>query len=627
MTASRILKVTNRGQVQLYSNTAFKAALRAASSMAGDYTWDLPPADGVGYLASNGAGQLQLLSGTFNNQSMDDTYNFGHVITADAGAIDIQGAGGLKVTGPSVFGGGPWYDITHPSFGAVAGTDCTAAILAADAAAPAGATLLFPDNVSPYKIDAGAWLITKQRTLLSFGGAILQALPGTLISSPVISVGDGTHRVDNFRCYNLEIDGNASVCGAGLNGDLGANASSHGIKLWNVHTAWIHGCKIYNIPGDCVSLDYGDETNLNERIWILNNHLGSCYRCNVAMVGGRRVFILNNRMENYSEGGIDVEMNNPGETGNRVIIEGNDITPSSTRTNLYNSDRPWAIALKSPNGGFETSHVRIAHNYIDGLLDGANQFPVAAIQVEKFRGVSIIGNVIYKTRNGINAVSSMTDAESVGEIVGNNIREVTAEAIQVMYGYTVTANNIDGCGGAGIRCYHQYNNVVANIVRNAGQDAASTNRYSIWVEGNDNTVNDNTLIDDQGTHTAQYHIYLANGVGNNEVEHNKMVNAVVANLRFSSLNTNRVRFNRGFKTENEGPGTMLPADNSTVITHGLDITPNPQDILITISPKPTNDIGDVSIGTITSTTFTFQTRNNPGGAGMFFYWAIKSRDA
>jgi hypothetical protein len=72
--------------------------------------------------------------------------------------------------------------------------------------------------------------------------------------------------------------------------------------------------------------------------------------------------------------------------------------------------------------------------------------------------------------------------------------------------------------------------------------------------------------------------------------------------------------------ENEGSATIASGATTVVVTHGLDFTPNAQDITLTPTNNPTVDPGNVWISTITSTQFTINCRTNPSTTGAIFSW-------
>jgi hypothetical protein len=83
-----------------------------------------------------------------------------------------------------------------------------------------------------------------------------------------------------------------------------------------------------------------------------------------------------------------------------------------------------------------------------------------------------------------------------------------------------------------------------------------------------------------------------------------------------------LRNNIGFITENSGTATLLNANTTIAVTHGLDITPTV--INIAWRENPTNTIEDWWIDTIGSSTFTLN-GVDPGASNLDFGWEAKVR--
>lgn len=108
--------------------------------------------------------------------------------------------------------------------------------------------------------------------------------------------------------------------------------------------------------------------------------------------------------------------------------------------------------------------------------------------------------------------------------------------------------------------------------------------------------------------------------GNNVVADNAFLNIGTAAVAGGD-GTNRVHDNVGWVTENNGWSTILAANTSVVVTHGMSGTPQGRNITIEIGTNPTNDIGFFYITNITSTQFTVNVRNSPG-SDLAFGWQV-----
>jgi hypothetical protein len=104
------------------------------------------------------------------------------------------------------------------------------------------------------------------------------------------------------------------------------------------------------------------------------------------------------------------------------------------------------------------------------------------------------------------------------------------------------------------------------------------------------------------------------------IANNNVSGAVSGGINKAGTNS-RVHNNLGHVTENSGTGSITSGGTTDVITHGLDVTPTVDDIKITLSENPTNDPGNIWVDTITSTQFTVNCRNDPGGSNLDFGWS------
>lgn len=85
---------------------------------------------------------------------------------------------------------------------------------------------------------------------------------------------------------------------------------------------------------------------------------------------------------------------------------------------------------------------------------------------------------------------------------------------------------------------------------------------------------------------------------------------------------NYIRANNGWITETNGVGVILNGTTSLVVTHGLSLTPDLEDISVTAA----NTLGSAKvlyISTVTSTTFTVNSDVNPGATTASFVWAAR----
>lgn len=85
---------------------------------------------------------------------------------------------------------------------------------------------------------------------------------------------------------------------------------------------------------------------------------------------------------------------------------------------------------------------------------------------------------------------------------------------------------------------------------------------------------------------------------------------------------NYIRANNGWTTETNGQAVVPNGSTTFVVTHGLSLTPDLEDI----SLSPLNDLGSASkfwVTTPTPTTFTITVNTNPGASTASFAWACR----
>ena len=114
--------------------------------------------------------------------------------------------------------------------------------------------------------------------------------------------------------------------------------------------------------------------------------------------------------------------------------------------------------------------------------------------------------------------------------------------------------------------------------------------------------------------------YLTNGI----IESNDFRGNSIAVFTFGATDGSNVRIqnNQGYVTENWGTATLLNANTSITVAHGLSTTPTI--VLITFAENPTNVIGDWWVDTLGTTNFVFN-GVDPGASNLDFYWEAKVR--
>lgn len=190
---------------------------------------------------------------------------------------------------------------------------------------------------------------------------------------------------------------------------------------------------------------------------------------------------------------------------------------------------------------------------------------------------------------------------SVGYASGGNFRS-----------FIIRDSWVIACDNNGIDAWTEdYNGTISNVYING------SGWNGINVVGNNNIISECHIID-SGTRTAAtYYEIDASATANTIIQNNFIYKGAGTVGIIDRGTTPLIRDNIGYVSENSGTGTLLNANTSVVINHGLATTPT--SILITWAENPTNAIGDWWIDTLTTTQFTLN-GVDPGASNLDFYW-------
>jgi len=119
-------------------------------------------------------------------------------------------------------------------------------------------------------------------------------------------------------------------------------------------------------------------------------------------------------------------------------------------------------------------------------------------------------------------------------------------------------------------------------------------------------------------------------VGSSCSDYNLIGNSVLGNVQSPGLidagsQPKVVYGNIGFKTVNSGTATINSAATTVVVTHGLDVTPNIKDVMLTRASSNAGSV-DLYVSNITSTQFTINTAPAPS-SNINVAWQARNRDA
>lgn len=241
-------------------------------------------------------------------------------------------------------------------------------------------------------------------------------------------------------------------------------------------------------------------------------------------------------------------------------------------------------------------------------------------------GDTVIGNICY-------------DNGHAGIEVGNTASIVLPDA-----GHTILGNTCHGNKQSGIQflgeaddCTITGNTCASNArdgIQIAGTQERSNKRLvvssnSIYSNSRDgirlvNNAHENLIASNSIYENSGRGIYLVadltvpdrNVVVNNLVSSNKSSQVV-----YSTASNTIVRDNYGYITDSSGTATIESCCTTITVEHGLDITPELKDILVT----PTNNLGSAVkywISKPTATHFTINVDADPGDTTATFSWKV-----
>jgi parallel beta-helix repeat protein len=296
--------------------------------------------------------------------------------------------------------------------------------------------------------------------------------------------------------------------------------------------------------------------------------------------------------------GNTIEMGavSPWGSGGTAIYLGTGVqvtTDSVVAGNVINN--PYASGIHIDSGSTGNS---IAHNRVRGSqtlhgihVDAADNEVIGnSISHNANHGINITGNgdrsaivgnyIFSNTLRGILTAAGSDDLH----IQGNHVYNNTTDGI-VIQGTrnTLVGNRVYLNGQIGISLAGATEALIAsNLVANNGQ---LSNGYGIRLStGNWCHVVGNACIDTQGTATQTNPINEAGASDNNTIEENHFRRSVgtptIAKVGAATV----LRRNRGYKSEGSGSATLLAANTSIVVTHGLATTPTRVQLTFTSDP-------------------------------------------
>lgn len=300
------------------------------------------------------------------------------------------------------------------------------------------------------------------------------------------------------------------------------------------------------------------------------------------------------------------------------------------------------------NGGYciydEAGRTRIIGNWFEfaGTDGGTGVYSVGS--------PIIIGNKLSGGYNGTAVVN----------LVGTNGAVVSNNQINV-YGTTMNGVVVSGCTNTNITdnnwtvdaaqyCVIVTGSCTDTMIQGNNMKGIVGGAYGLtsvfFIGGStQSTIVDSNIYNFQGSDTG-IGVTISDGATLVDVTNNQFLNMVTGvdcNTNASSKRVNLIdnwfnscttavdvvnkadlyfKNNYGFVTENSGyPETIPSGSTSVVVTHGLALTPDYQDIRLTPVDTTTNSVGPLYITAKSSTTFTVSCRADPGASGYKFAWS------
>jgi hypothetical protein len=223
------------------------------------------------------------------------------------------------------------------------------------------------------------------------------------------------------------------------------------------------------------------------------------------------------------------------------------------------------------------------------------------------------GIVIGKDCEEIDIYGGMAQENSVDGLVADG----TLGAIKGLgiYGFRSRLNDTHGMRLIDVTDF----NIKAQSWNNS-QDPVSTYDALLLHNSLHGIVDSGVYRDDQGAPTQKYGIRETGTSDYNKIMHNTVRGNITAQILKAGANT-KVKFNDGYKTENNGGVTVASGDTWSGAAHGLAITPSIQDVVLT----PRNTLGNATkfwLGDPDANNIYVHVDVDPGATTAIFTWVI-----
>jgi len=296
----------------------------------------------------------------------------------------------------------------------------------------------------------------------------------------------------------------------------------------------------------------------------------------------------------------------------------NNIHIASTGPSAINYG-PKVIGGRTEGSGKDGIEVIGCGVYIDGLEAYNNgEYGISVDVAPSDSGIetqaAIMGCSSHgNTLSGIGVTGTVHDIHAI--IQGNKCYSNTENGIAAFQRATIIGNDCYDNTLRGIQLNHA-NASRSVIIGNKLFD----NVYGMYLNEADELIVEGNQCYDSGPGTQTYGIYITNNCDYPIIVGNNLRGNVTAGMSYSATN-GLVRNNLGYVTENGGTATLLNGNTEVTVTHGIEGTPDAEDIDV----HPIETLNNASfwwVDTITSTTFKIKVNANPG-QDVDFKWSVR----
>jgi hypothetical protein len=258
------------------------------------------------------------------------------------------------------------------------------------------------------------------------------------------------------------------------------------------------------------------------------------------------------------------------------------------------------------DGGIEVMaglDCKVLDNYIDGVgnsVDGTNGYGI---------------NVVRK-QYGPPSNQTGFNYESMRTLIrGNTVRHSARDGVKVFGGddTSILGNSISNCGTPASTIYSGIKIDSGAPAPNSTSDRCLIAHNTIW--------DDQTAASWSGGASTQYAVSVAAGCNDTQIKDNNLGRGgFVTNYILDNGTGTVTRGNKGYVTMNKGTATLLAANGSVTVSHGLSKTPALSDIRVT----PTSSWFNTTkwwISSVGASNFVISVDVVPG-TNMTFSWLV-----